>query len=86
VTIGPIPSWRIDPCAPARIDRNCPKKSDPPVVCRPYSVTFVRKKYRTRMPAVHSSLRLKETWPVGRTTDGIRVSTGAAASFQPIGL
>src|SRR6056297_402110 len=43
---------------------------------------FVRKKYRTNTPAVHPSLRLNGTWPSGRLTEGIRVSTGSAASFQ----
>src|SRR6056297_361927 len=84
VTIGPMPSWSTDPWAPARIERNCPKMSWalPP---RPNIVTFVRKKYSTRTPAVQASLRRKGTWPSGRRTVGIRVSTGSAVRFQPIG-
>jgi hypothetical protein len=60
VTMGPIPNWRTVPCPPPRMERNCPKTSWLPVPT-PNSVTFVRKKYRTRIPAVQPSFRRNGT-------------------------
>jgi len=60
VTIGPIPTWSTDPCAPANRTELSEEVARPAGLV-PDSEMFVRKKYNMRMPTVHISFRLKGT-------------------------